>query len=146
MRIFLVLKILHQMLGCELIRIDECRFGFVVGPDENLISQKGIGISANVPRLKVALKAKYLCDQRYLRWILQDGKSTHAARIYQKTNKTTINDYRQPPLPNRCCLASWKSILTSWHTTQESLVCGAEQTAYSADLLVAALLESATII
>ena len=84
-------------------------FGLASGPDESMLSQKGIGISIAIPRFKVALKGHYLCDQSHHYWVFNDGQSTHAARKDPKKFqrwvargiKATINDYRQSPSTNR---------------------------------------------
>ena len=64
------------------------------------------------PWLKAAFRGKYLRDHKHSRWILQDGQSIHAARIYPKKFKqlvareirATISDHRQSLTINRCHL------------------------------------------
>ena len=87
-------------------------FRLVVSPDGTTLSQKVTGIFTNIPRLKAALRGKYLCDHHHPHWILKDGKSIRAACIYPKKFqrlvareiKATINDHRQSPAINRCFL------------------------------------------
>ena len=55
-------QILHSRPGCELLRVDQCMFGLTVDPNGEMLSQKGSGFSTNMPRLKKALRGKYVCD------------------------------------------------------------------------------------
>ena len=87
-------------------------FGLVVSPDGTTLSQKGTGVSTNLFRLKAALRGKYLCNHQHQHWVLKDGKSSHAARIYPtkfqqlvaREIRATINDHRKSPIINRCDL------------------------------------------
>ena len=96
---------LHQRPGCELLRVDQWMFGFIVAPDGEMLSQKGSGFSTNMPRIKTALRGKYFCDGRHQHWTPKDWKSTYASRIYPgkfqqwvaRNIRATINDHRQNP-------------------------------------------------
>ena len=42
---------LHSRPGCEFLTVDQCMFGLIVDLSGELLSQKGIGFSTNMPRL-----------------------------------------------------------------------------------------------
>ena len=103
---------LHSRPGCELLRVDQCMFELTVDHNGEMLSQKGNGFSTNMPRLKTALRWKYVCDGRHQHWVLNDGRSTYASRVYPKKSqqlvareiRATINNHRQDPnvLKERC--------------------------------------------
>lgn len=96
---------LHSRPGCELLRVDQCMFGLIVDPTGELLNQKGSVFSTNMPRLKEALRCRYLYNGLHQQWVLNDAKSTRASRVYPKKFqqlvareiRATINDHRQDP-------------------------------------------------